>query len=169
MLMQSTICFILISSQQIYLHIHLHISSYHITGLFVHWSERAIGLFPVYLPGAYRSPYWICTQHPTCQWSCTKGHTSNPWNKCPERCLMTTDGPIPIEMHYCSFKTLSYFSCDISCKEPQVDTPLYHTPGDHHRWVLWHITISYSGYLDSDSEKCICIPGINYIPFIFWE
>ena len=30
----------------------------------------------------------------------TKGHASNPWNKCPKRGLMTTDGQIPIEKHY---------------------------------------------------------------------
>ncbi len=33
--------------------------------------QRAIVLFHVYLPSPYRSPYWICTQHPTCQWSRT--------------------------------------------------------------------------------------------------
>ncbi len=30
----------------------------------------------------------------------TKGHTSNSWNKCPKRGLMTTDGQSPIEKHY---------------------------------------------------------------------
>ncbi len=35
-------------------------------------SQRAKVLFPGYLPSPYWSPYWICTQHPTCQWS----HTS---------------------------------------------------------------------------------------------
>ena len=30
-------------------------------------------------------------------------HTSNPWNKCPKRDLMTTGGQIPIEKHYRSF------------------------------------------------------------------
>ncbi len=35
------------------------------------WSQRVIVLFPVYLPITYWSPYWICTQHPTCQWSLT--------------------------------------------------------------------------------------------------
>ncbi len=48
--------------------------------------------FPGYQPSPYWSPYWICTQHPACQWPYirddmelphTKGHTSNPWNKCP--------------------------------------------------------------------------------------
>ncbi len=29
--------------------------------------------------------------------------TSNPWNKCPKRGLMTTGGQIPIEKHYHSF------------------------------------------------------------------
>ncbi len=33
----------------------------------------------------------------------TKGHTSNPWNKCPKRGLLTTGGQIPIEKHYHSF------------------------------------------------------------------
>ncbi len=32
-------------------------------------SKRVIVLFPEYLPSPYWSPYWICTQHPTCQWS----------------------------------------------------------------------------------------------------
>ncbi len=27
-------------------------------------------------------------------------HTSNPWNKCPKRGLLTTGGQIPIEKHY---------------------------------------------------------------------
>ncbi len=31
--------------------------------------ERVIVLFPGYLPSPYWSPYWICTQHSTCQWS----------------------------------------------------------------------------------------------------
>ena len=50
-------------------------------------------VFPGYLPSPYWSPYWICTQHPTCQ-------TSNPWNKCPKRGLLTTGGQNPIEKHY---------------------------------------------------------------------
>ena len=33
----------------------------------------------------------------------TKGHTSNPWNRCPKRGLMTTGGQIPIEKHHRSF------------------------------------------------------------------
>ena len=33
----------------------------------------------------------------------TKGHTSNPWNKCPKRGLMTIGGQILIENHYRSF------------------------------------------------------------------
>ncbi len=33
----------------------------------------------------------------------TKGHTSNPWNKCPKRGLMTTGRQIHIEQHYRSF------------------------------------------------------------------
>ncbi len=33
----------------------------------------------------------------------TKGHTSNPWNRCPKRGLLTTGGQIPIEKHYHSF------------------------------------------------------------------
>ncbi len=52
----------------------------------------------------YWSPYWTCTQHPTK----LKGHTSNPWNKCTKRGLMTTDGRIPIEKHYCSFQVLFF-------------------------------------------------------------
>ncbi len=31
--------------------------------------QRAIMVFPGYLPSPYWSPYWINTQHPTCQWS----------------------------------------------------------------------------------------------------
>ncbi len=61
--------------------------------------QRVIVLFPGYPPSPYRSPYWICTQH-----SHTKGHTSNPWNKCPRRGLMTTGGQIPIEKHYHSLQ-----------------------------------------------------------------
>ncbi len=38
------------------------------------------------------------TQHPT------EIHTSNPWNKCPKRCILTTGGQIPIEKHYWSFE-----------------------------------------------------------------
>ncbi len=34
----------------------------------------------------------------------TTGHTSNPWNKCPKRGLLTMGGQIPIEKHYHSFK-----------------------------------------------------------------
>ena len=33
--------------------------------------QRAIVLFPIYLPSPYWSSYWMCTQHLTCQWSCT--------------------------------------------------------------------------------------------------
>ena len=40
-------------------------------------------LFPGYQPSPYWRPYWICTQHPTCQWC----DTFNPWNKCPKRGL----------------------------------------------------------------------------------
>ncbi len=80
--------------------------------------QRVIVLFPGYPPSPYRSPYWICTQHSTCQWSrtsiCfhsmwlphTKGHTSNPWNKCPRRVLMTTGVQIPIEKHYHYFRSV---------------------------------------------------------------
>ncbi len=48
-----------------------------------------MGICP-YFRLQYRNPYWICT----------KGHTSNPWNKCPKRGLMTMGGQIPIEKHY---------------------------------------------------------------------
>ncbi len=73
--------------------------------------QRVIVLFPGYLPSPYWSPYWICTQHPTCQWSRTSicCHTSNPWNKCPKRGLMTTGGQIPIQKCYRSFHKLCRF------------------------------------------------------------
>ncbi len=71
--------------------------------------EQLCQVFPGYLLSPYWSPYWICTHHPTCQWSLTsiytKGHTSNPWNKCPKRGLLTMDGQILIEKHYHSLKT----------------------------------------------------------------
>ncbi len=35
----------------------------------------------------------------------TRGHTSNPWNKCPRRGLMTTGVQIPIQKHYRSLGT----------------------------------------------------------------
>ncbi len=64
-------------------------------------------------PRPYWSPFWICTQRSTCQWSFTSicsylilraiPCTSNPWNKCPKRGLLTTGGQIPIEKHYRSF------------------------------------------------------------------
>ncbi len=60
--------------------------------------ERAMMVFPGYLPSPYWSPYWICTQPHT------KGHTSNPWNKCSMRGLLTTGGQIPIKKHYRSFR-----------------------------------------------------------------
>ncbi len=108
--------------------------------------QRAIMVFPGYLPSPYWKPHWICRQHTTCQWSLTsicchsmwflvwswshvlwvlsknnllifqfwlecddmelphtKGHTCNPWNKCPKRGLLTTGGQIPIKKHYHSF------------------------------------------------------------------
>ena len=34
-------------------------------------SQRVIRVFPGYLPSPSWSPYWICAQHPTCQWSLT--------------------------------------------------------------------------------------------------
>ncbi len=64
-------------------------------------------VLPGYLPSPYWTPYWICTQHPTCQWSptsCddmelphTKGHISNPWNKCLKRGLLTRVGKFPLK------------------------------------------------------------------------
>ena len=45
----------------------------------------------------------------------TKGHTSNPWNKCPKRGLMTKDGQILIEKHYRSFQAwLKKVDCHFS-------------------------------------------------------
>ncbi len=77
------------------------------------WSQthkqRAIMVLPGYLPSPCWNPYWICTQHTTCQWSLTSicchsmWFTRNPWNKSPKRCLLTTGGKIPIEVHYRSF------------------------------------------------------------------
>ena len=63
------------------------------------YPKRVIVLFPGYQPSPYWSLYWICTQHPACQWS----QTSNQWNKCPKRGIMTTGGQIPIEQHFRSF------------------------------------------------------------------
>ncbi len=80
-------------------------------GLPIFSCVRVIVLFPGYPPSPYLSPYWICTQHSTCQRSRTlicddmelpyiKDHTSNPWNKCPKRGLISTGGQIPIEKNY---------------------------------------------------------------------
>ncbi len=64
----------------------------HVRKFFVNsHTKRAVLLFPGYLTSPHRSPYWICTQHPTCQW-------------CPKRGLMTTGGQIPTEKHYHSFQ-----------------------------------------------------------------
>ncbi len=46
----------------------------------------------------------------------TKGHTSNPSNKCPKRGLMTTGGQIPIEKHYRSFMIFPWQPC-VSCRD----------------------------------------------------
>ncbi len=75
--------------------------------------EKVIMDLPGSLPSSYWSPYWICTQYPT------KGHTSNPWNKCPKRGRLTTGGQIPIEKHYHSLE-------DICCILPRNVRTLIH-------------------------------------------
>ncbi len=41
--------------------------------------QRVIVLFPGYQPSPYWSPCWICTQHPTCQWSSTSICCHSKW------------------------------------------------------------------------------------------
>ncbi len=71
--------------------------------------------FPMGIPHfrfQYWRPHWICTQHPTRSvWWDTKGHSSNPWNKCPKRGLVTMGGQIPIEKNY---RSLLYLTSCVS-------------------------------------------------------
>ncbi len=105
----------------------------------------------------------------------TKGHTSNPWNKCPKRGLLTTGGQIPIEKHYHSFhpaklviKIANVRKFQLCCKrQPALHVRkwynqnlicfLYHLTNEiySHTRRIWNISKRNAIHI---SQKCCILP-----------
>ena len=126
-------------------------------GVSKNFTERVIVLLPGSPPSPYWSPYWICTQHPTCQWSAI--HETNAlrevlWHWVGKFLLKST---LVIKVYLSNIlsaqlkKTVKYLLW--KCAELKLSSIEIHTV----KYVWWNVYFVWSGNWQPDkSEIQLC-------------